>query len=276
MTGAEIETIRPAGELVTSIIGDAEINQVWRVAKSLAASGMFKDAETADKAFAKILLGRDLGISPTQALMGLDLVEGNVQMRGVLLLSFVRRHPEYDYRVTEHTAEAATIVLRHIDPETGAWSECEPERFTIEDAQRAKLVKDHPKSAWRAFPGNMCLWRAASNAVKFHAPDLLGGIPVYTEADSFEDRSVGAGEGDGSEPGWQGLSMAQIGSVEAMLSKAAEVGHAGLSDRATVQMRLAGQTPAFVESWLKGAANTLAGMEPITEAEVVPEGGDVQ
>lgn len=248
-------------------MSDDEISRVWRLSKALAASGMFKDVSQAAQAFGRILLGRDLGLSPTQALMSIDVVRGNVQLRGTLLLAFVRKHPDYDYRVTEHTDEAATVVIyRHGEEEGVA-------RFTIEDAKRAGLVKD--ASAWQHHPGNMCLWRAASNAVKFFAPDLLGGIPVYTEADSFEEpKAIGDGEGSGEAPSWpEDMDPALVILVEGTIARAKKLGHAGLADEATVRMRLAGQPESVVTAWLAEADEELTALEPV-DADVVEDLGE--
>lgn len=250
--------------LVSSILSDDEIGRVWRISKSLAASGLFKDVTQAEQAFGRILLGRDLGLSPTQSLMGIDVVRGNVQIRSVLLASWVRKHPDYDYSVLEHDEQHCVIQFSYKGNVEGISA------FTIEDAKAAKLVK--PDSAWSSHPRNMLWARAMSNGVRWFCPDLTGGMPVYTEADSFEDhKAIGDGEGDGSEPGWQGVSSQQEKALEAMIASAIEKGHAGLSDRATVQMRVAGQTPAFVDQQLQVWAKELAEFEPIPEAEVVPE-----
>lgn len=255
---------QPALALQSSILTDEEIGRVWRISKSLAASGMFKDVTQAEQAFGRILLGRDLGLSPTQSLMGIDVVRGNVQIRSVLLASWVRKHPDYDYSVVEHDAEHCAIQFSYKGNVEGVSA------FSMEDATKAGLVKDG--SPWKAHPRNMVWARAMSNGVKWFCPDLTGGIAVYTEADSFEDRkAIGDGEGDGSEPGWQGVSSQQEKALEAMIASANEKGHAGLSDRATVQMRVAGQTPAFVDQQLQVWAKELAEFEPIPEAEVVPE-----
>jgi hypothetical protein len=51
-----------------------------------------------------------------------------------------------------------------------------------------------------AHPKNMLFARAMSNGVKWYAPDLTGGIAVYTEGDEFVDSTavdIGAGEGTG-------------------------------------------------------------------------------
>jgi len=258
------ETHKPI-VIETSILSDDEIGRVWRIAKSLAASGMFKDVTQAEQAFGRILLGRDLGLTPAQSLMSLDVVEGNVQIRAVLLASWVRKHPDYDYKVTEHDDQHCVIEFWYRGEIEGTSA------FSMEDAKRAHLVKEHPRSPWKAHPRNMVFARAMSNGVRWYCPDLTGGIPVYTEADSFEQRALGAGEGDGSEPGWSGLSVIQVAAIERMLERATELGHAGLSDRATVQMRLASQTPAYVDSWLAGAAAELEKLAAkIPDADVVP------
>lgn len=250
------------------IMGEAEFDNVFRMAKALAASGMFKDVQQAEQAFGRILLGADLGLSPTQALMGIDVVRGNVQLRGTLLLSFVRKHPDYDYAITEHTDEAATVVIyRHGEVEGES-------RFTIKDAARAGLVKDG--SPWKAHPGNMCIWRAASNAVKFFAPDLLGGIPVYTEADSFEEpKTIGAGEGSGEDPGWPlDMDPSLVFLIEGVMARADKLGHAGLGTgaRGPIQMKLGHQQESVVTAWLEDAESVLDAIEDQQEppeAEVV-------
>src|ERR1044071_303709 len=62
------------------LMTDDEIRRSWRLASSLAASGMFKDAKQGEQAFAKILIGRDLGLTPTQAMTGIHIVEGKPEV----------------------------------------------------------------------------------------------------------------------------------------------------------------------------------------------------
>jgi hypothetical protein len=59
--------------------------------------------------------------------------------------------------------------------------------------------------------------------------------------------------------------------LEAMIASAREKGHAGLSDRATLQMRIAGQTPAFVDRQLAAWGEELAAFTPVPDADVVAE-----
>ena len=137
MSGDQLPAVRaPEADLVpvsTATISDREFERLWRIGTGLANSRMFKDVEKAEEAFAKILLGRDLGLSPTQSLQGIYLVEGNLQIAATTLASFVRRSPRYDYDVTVHTRESCTVVFwrhhtEHLRAEVDAWRALKPSR----------------------------------------------------------------------------------------------------------------------------------------------------
>jgi hypothetical protein len=230
--------------------------RVERMATGLAKSGMFKDTN-AGQALAKILIGADMGLTPTQALMTIDLVRGNVQIRGKRLLAWVRQSENYDYDVIERTPESGTLRFFERSKRTGEWRACEPDiTFTLEQARAKDLVK--PNGGWDKWPENMCLWRCASIGVNLFAPDLVGGVPVYSEADEFVESTaveIASGEGDGSEPGWDGLSEEQVAEVEAFLAVSEKFGHP--LDRASVQVALNGR-PEAVEAWLADQRDVLA------------------
>jgi hypothetical protein len=273
----DVAAYRPAAAM-----DDEDIARSWRLAKSLALSGMYKGANnaelTGEQAFAKILIGRDLGISATQSLMVLDLVKGNIQVRGKQLLAWVRASQAYDYEIIERTPEQGTIRFFAISKRTGEWAALQPDiTFTLAEARAAGLVKDG--SAWKNWPANMCLWRCASIGVNLHCPDLLGGIPIYTEADSFEDRAIGAGQGSGEPVGWKGLSVTQAALAEQLLARAETLGHAGLSKREVMEQRLNGQAPPDIDRLIAAMTAALDTMEAeakaqpeaeIPDAEVVP------
>jgi hypothetical protein len=263
-----------AGEVVQrSVLPSAEImsadqfDQTWRLAVALVKSHMFKDVATENQAFARILLGADLGLSPTQALMNLDVVEGNARIRSVLLAAWVRKSEDYDYKVVEHDALHCAIEFFYKGEMEGR------SEFSIEDATLAGLVKpDKPRSAWMAHPRNMLWARAMSNGVRWYCPDLTGGIPVYTEADEFVESTaveIGQGEGDGSVPEWSGF-MAD-GALHGDEEREARVG--GLvawaesknlplfGDLATVRMRLNGQSVEVVDEWIAAAEEQKAAVE---------------
>lgn len=184
MTSTDLEHRAPA---LPAPITDREINRSWRVAKALAMSGMFKDARQAEQAFAKILMGRDLGLSPTQAMTGIHIVEGKPEVAAVTLAYFIRARDGYDYKVVEHTDKTCSIEFV-VDGESRGVS-----TFTIEDAQTAGLTrptKNGAPSNYSKFARNMLWSRAMSNGVKWYLPEVLSGVPVYYDGEIEDDEPV--------------------------------------------------------------------------------------
>jgi hypothetical protein len=251
---------RPANVLASAdVMGAEQFDNVFRLAKALAASGTFKDVTQAEQAFARILLGADLGLTPTQALMNIDIVEGNARVRSTMLAAWVRKSDDYDYKVVAHDDQRCVIEFSYAGEVEGTSS------FSMEDAKRANLVKEHPKSPWRAHPRNMLFARAMSNGVRWYCPDLTGGLPVYTEADSFDAVSsateIAAGEGSGEAPPWVGVSAEHIAQVEGLLARADAIGFPGLAGLGTVRMRLNYQPAETVAEWIAAAEEQLAAVE---------------
>lgn len=256
---AELVRQQRLGSSAALITSDDEMRRCWRLASGLATSGLFSVNKT-EAAFAKILIGRDLGISPTQALMSIDIVQGNLFMRGVLLASFVRRSPNYTYKVKEHTNEKCVLTFLERDPIDLTWAEIGESSFSMDDARAAGLSGN---DNYKKNPRNMLFYRAVSNGVKWLCPDLLGGVPVYTEADEMpRARGLGAGSGSGAA---EGLDLGP--EVEAVIARATTLGHAGLSDRASIEVQLGDQPPGFVAKWVGKANATLDDMPQ--DAEVV-------
>lgn len=164
------------------LLSDAEINSLWRIAKPLAMSGMFKDVREAEHAFAKMIIGRDLGLTPAQSLQGLYIVDGGIMVAYPMLGQFVRARPGYDYAVVEHDTERCVIEFV-VDGVTRGVS-----TYTIEDAKQAGLVR--AGGNWTKAPRNMLFARAMSNGVKWYVPEVLGGIPIYVEGELESSKAV--------------------------------------------------------------------------------------
>ena len=137
----------------------------------LAQSGYFSDAKQAAQAAVKVMAGQEIGLPPVASMTGVYIVQGRVTIGANLMAALMRKHPDYDYRVTEHTAEACEVEVFYKGEKAGT------SRFTIEDAKKANLVKNGP---WTQHPRNMLFARAISNAAKWYAPDVFAGNPVYT------------------------------------------------------------------------------------------------
>lgn len=315
----EIEPIqRPAS---TAVMTTEQFDSTWRMSKALAQSGSFKDIGRAgpmtdevlrveaSKALAKVLMGADLGMSPTQALMGIDIVKGNPQIRGVALGRMVRlsaRRPtpsgeSYDYKVIARDftpdAESATVALYRRD-EDGTWPIVENEEgesfdtvlgpvvipkgqklpwaveaFKLDQAKKRKLIRTD--GAWELQPEVMVVWRALSQLVRFEAPDVIGGMPVYTEADGLQRTpNLSEGQGSGEGPGWGEMPADLVERVGDLIRDAKITKFAPLADEAVIQQRLFGQSRERVEVFIAQAReqlDSLAVAEPV-DADVVEDG----
>ena len=192
-------------------ITGGEIGVLFRLAKGLALSGMFKDARQAEQAFAKLIFGRDLGVSATAAMTGIHIVEGKPEMSANLQAAKVKGSGKYDYRVLKLDNEECSIEFglgeaprRNGDGEWLPWSgSLGVSDFAMRDAVRAGLVlrdgedyKAAPKKStgWVFYPRNMLFARAMSNGVAFHCPDVTNGIRVYAEGEVVQAVAVETSE----------------------------------------------------------------------------------
>ena len=139
------------------------------VAAQFKKSGLFPDLQSEAQAYVKILAGQELGIGPMAAVAGLNVIKGRVTFSANLLASMVKRDPRYDYRVTEHTAEACRITFLQDGVEIGV------SEFTGADAKRAGLGGQN----WQKYPKAMMFARALTQGVRWYCPDVTSGTPAY-------------------------------------------------------------------------------------------------
>lgn len=150
----------------------SNLSEAKGIAQAAAASKLF-GADTPEKAFALILVGRDLGLSAAQSLRGIYLVQGRPTLAADTMVAVVRSSGLCDsWRTVESTAEKCTIETsrRGEGPTRKTW--------TIEDARRAKLAD---KEIWKAYPAQMLRHRCASELAREVYPDVLMG--VYAEGE---------------------------------------------------------------------------------------------
>jgi hypothetical protein len=211
-----------------------------------------------------IMVGRD-GLRKIATRNGIH-VDGDVVRKNDTLL--VSRSSDGN-RSVEHAwsapAERGEII--------GAWAECReggplgrPLGFFYAPLGEYKPTNVSAYSPWSKQEGVMILAAAERQAIRQATP--LGGLLAIGEDDSANAQAtIGSGTGDGSEPGWHGLSIATVAAVERAIEAA------GL-DRATVQMMLNGQPIEAVEKWLDETYGRLAKRTPeerIEDADVVSE-----
>jgi hypothetical protein len=151
------------------------VDDLARLARVFAASGLFgragnQETQVAECAI-RLMAGMEAGFSPFASATGVHIINGRPAFSANLLAQAVRRHPDYDYRVLEKTAQLCRIRFLSRGELLGE------ELFTIEMAERAGLLKN---PTWRSYPEAMLFSRALTAGMRTHCPDALGGHPAYT------------------------------------------------------------------------------------------------
>jgi hypothetical protein len=149
--------------------------EVSGLAKAFIASGYFTDTKQLAQAIVKIQAGRELGIPPVYAMQNINLIRGRLCSSANTLALLVKRSDKYNYRIKEHTDTSCVITFYESD--NGKWAEVGDSKFTMEDAQRAQLVK--PDSGWEKYPRAMLFSRAISQGARIYCPDVTSGL--YTD-----------------------------------------------------------------------------------------------
>jgi hypothetical protein len=135
-----------------------------------------------NKILAAMLYGRDLGITPTNALQHIIVIEGKATADAQLMGMLVRRA---GHRLEDKTTEQASTVTitRGDDGTTHTFT------FTMQDAARAGLVR--VGSAWQKFPQAMLFARALTGCARKGAQDALMGVAYTPEELGVEVGSDG-------------------------------------------------------------------------------------
>jgi hypothetical protein len=160
---------------------DPELDRLARIGTWLAASeaGRDDDKSRGMTAALRLFYAQELGLPPLAA-SELSIVRGRLFPHAKLLRALAARA---GYRVERDPAsdeKACTAVL--VDAQTGR--ELGRYTFTIEDAQRAKLVK--ADSAWQTHPARMLWARACKFVLDDYAPEVTLGLGEESELDELQ------------------------------------------------------------------------------------------
>jgi hypothetical protein len=194
---ASTDVARIEGTDISAPITGSEMAVLYRLADGLSQSGFFRDARQAQQAFAKLIFGRDLGLSATQSMTDIHIVEGKPELSANLQAAKVRASARYDYRILEHDETVCSIEFGPAPAPAkdgvGNWLPWPQafgvSKFTVEDAKRAFLTKPTKSGApsmYVKYPRNMLFARAISNGVAWFCPDVMNGIRVYAEGEVRE------------------------------------------------------------------------------------------
>jgi hypothetical protein len=154
------------------------LNQINFIGQTMAKSGMFPDVKDGAKALVKILAGKEIGVTPFQAMTNIHIIQGKATMGANLMAAKVKGTGKYDYQVTKLSNTSCSILFRQRhNLAEGGWKDLGRFTYSIEDAERAGLVKEG--SSWVKYPQNMLFARAISSGVRVYCPDVFNGNLVY-------------------------------------------------------------------------------------------------
>jgi hypothetical protein len=234
----------------------SSVDDLARLARVFAASGLFgragnQETQVAECAI-RLMAGMEAGFSPFASATGVHIINGRPAFSANLLAQAVRRHPDYDYRVLEKTAQICRIKFLSRGEDLGT------ETFTIDMAERAGLTAEKPGqrgiSPWKAYPEAMLFSRALTAGMRTHCPDALGGHPAYTPEELGDADVV---------PVMVTEAPRLVPDADLIAKAYAACGDAGLSDDGLI---------ALVDELSQGAAQTLDQL-PVPILQRLAKGG---
>lgn len=155
---------------------------VMQQAQVLADSGVIKGRPSPAAVAAIVLHGLELGISPSKAAQNIELIDGELCIRGRLYLDLIYQ------RAIPKGAKCQLMVDPRNDPEgaekEAVWMMARPNgeeqefRFGHEDAKRAGILGKKNYQKWAA---DMYVWRAFARGARTLFTDVCGGAYVREE-----------------------------------------------------------------------------------------------
>ena len=129
----------------------------------------YNDSTTGvDDMLAAVMMGKELGIGPMQAINDLYIVNGQVSMSGKLMSALVHRAGHAIHLDVTNKKATATAFRR--DPYSHKLVEMGSVEFSEADAKLAGLDK---KGTYTSYPRIMLSWRAITNLCRVYFADVL-------------------------------------------------------------------------------------------------------
>jgi len=152
------------------MIDTTTIEMLSGLADRLHKAGVFgQEVTSADKAFAVLLKGHELGFSPMASAGSISIIKGKVSLSADATVALCKRSPACLYlRLVESSEEVATYeTQRHGDPSPTSLS------YTIAQAKTAGLTGSQ---TWRGHAPAMLRARCGAAIARAVYPDLVAGI----------------------------------------------------------------------------------------------------
>ena len=158
----------------------ANLDQALQLANRLADSNLLPKAlqKRPSDVLVVMMMGRDLGLTPMQALRQVHVIEGRPSMSAEMMVALCLQRPDVCefFSLVESTDAKATYKTKRKGAEPVSMS------YTIEQASKAKLTG---KQNWQNHTAAMLRARASSSLARVVYPDLTNGILSEDEADEI-------------------------------------------------------------------------------------------
>jgi hypothetical protein len=163
-----------------ALIDNSQYDLMAKLAKVAALSTYTKQSEV--QSMFIMLKGYELGISPMQALDGIQVIQGKTTVSPQLMLAMINRSGQLEDMKIDSDAKICTVMMKRVgrSPHT--------ETFSIENAKAMGLAD---KDNYRKQPAVMLKWRAVSACARVVFPDVIQGMytPEEMGAEVSEDAS---------------------------------------------------------------------------------------
>jgi len=174
-----------------------ELQYTRAVSEYMAASGYFADAPKTSQAAVKIMLGRDLGVSASVAMVSIHVGKsGRPSLSGALIAALLKR-AGYSWKFITHTALECTAAFYYGDkPMTDEAGKRTTVTWTYDDAKKALLTgpvgDSKAPSMYDKYGADMLYNRMIVRFQRRFAPEVTAGMVVYTpdELEEIEDRDL--------------------------------------------------------------------------------------
>lgn len=142
-------------------------------AEMLVKSGFLpRDINTPQKAIAIMMLGRELGLQPWQALSTINVIQGKPAASPQLMLALIQRSGQLEDMKVDSTNESCTVTMKR------KGQTAHTETFTKKDAENQQLWG---KPNWTKQPKVMLRWRAVAGCARIVFSDIILGLYTADE-----------------------------------------------------------------------------------------------
>jgi len=161
-----------------------ELKYTTEVSKYMAGCGFFGDTSLSQSAV-KIMLGRDLGVSATVAMMSIHIGKsGRPSLSGALIAALLKR-AGYSWKFITHTAIECTAAFYYGDkPMLDEAGKRTTVTWTYDDAKKALLTgpvgDSKAPSMYDKYGADMLYNRMIVRFQRRFAPEVTAGMVVYT------------------------------------------------------------------------------------------------